>query len=480
MMSPHRPHIAQGSMNNFQSPLSNTLALRWLVVIAAVSFAPALAFYYVGEEAIFPISALEMWTNGDWIRQHMYGANLQHNPLYNWLIIPFASVVGWQYMLPVARAIAIASTLATAAILGWLALRLLQDRALAWFAALVYLTMADVALYRGWLAYVDPLFGMFVFGAVAAMWVACVEARPRFLVLALLSLTCAFMSKAFTAYVFYATAALVLLFTAKGRRLLLGRNSIMLHVLALLAPVAWLHWVPVNAGQGTRMFSEIIAKLLPASPWQYLQQLAGFPTESLWRMAPALPLAIYFGWRRRVAFKSDPVLLAATAIAVLSYLPYWFAPLGAIRYLVPVYPLAALAVAAVLWRAGESAVRSSQRWLGGMLVFKVIAVVLLFPYYQSHYRGENYALAARDIIQLTNGQPLYVTDVSASGMSVAGYIDAYTQPAPPLRVPPAEWDNGFVIAYEEDAKLGRTFKHYPLAANNLYLLCRGAACAAAH
>jgi len=108
----------------------------------------------------------------------------------------------------------------------------------------------------------------------------------------------------------------------------------------------------------------------------------------------------------------------------------------------------------------------------------VIAVVLLFPYYQSHYRGENYALAARDIIALTAGQPLYVTDVSASGMSVAGYIDAYMQPAPPLQVPPAAWESGFVIAYEEDAKLGQTFKHYPLAANDLYLLCRGAACAA--
>ena len=465
-------------MNNFQSPMSNTLALRWLVILAAVSFAPALAFYYVGEEAIFPISALEMWTNCDWIRQHMYGANLQHNPLYNWLIIPFASLAGWQYMLPVARAITIASTLATAGILGWLTRRLLHDRALAWFAALIYLTMADVALYRGWLAYVDPLFGMFVFGAVAALWVACAEGRPRFIVLAVLSLICAFMSKAFTAYVFYATAAFVLLFSANGRRVLLSPLPIALHVVAVLAPVAWLHWVPVNAGQGTRMFSEIVAKLLPAGPWQYVQQLAGFPTESLLRMSPALPLAIYFAWRRGVGLKGDPVLMTAIAIAALSYLPYWLAPLGAIRYLVPVYPLVALAAAIVLWRAGETAVLSSRRWLGGMLVFKVIAVVLLFPYYQSHYRGENYALAARDIIALTAGQPLYVTDVSASGMSVAGYIDAYTQPAPPLQVPPAAWESGFVIAYEEDAKLGQTFKHYPLAANDLYLLCRGAACAA--
>jgi hypothetical protein len=64
-------------------------------------------------------------------------------------------------------------------------------------------------------------------------------------------------------------------------------------------------------------------------------------------------------------------------------------------------------------------------------------------------------------------------------MSVAAYIDAYAHPAPALKRPPAQWDTGFVLEYEEDPRIGRTFKHYPLAANNLYLLCRGAACAAA-
>lgn len=465
-------------MKSLSDPSSNYSALRWLVVVAAVSYAPALAFYYVGEEAIFPISALEMWTNGDWIRQHMYGSNLQHNPLFNWLIIPLASAVGWQFMLPVARAIAIAATLATAAMLGGLTLKLLHDRALAWFAALVYLTMADVALYRGWLAYVDPLFGMFVFGAIAALWLACAEERPALLVIAVASLTCAFMSKAFTAYVFYATAVFVLLFTQSGRRVLLGRVSIAMHLLALLAPVAWLHWVPGTGGQGVRMFSEIVAKLMPESFFQYLRQLAAFPAESLLRVAPALPLAAYYAWRRRISLTAEPVLAIAVAMAFLCYLPYWLAPVSGIRYLLPIYPLIALACAIVLWRAGEAALKMSGRWLAGMLVVKLIAVTAVFPWYQSHYRGENYALAARDIIVRTAGHPLYINDVSASGMSVAGYIDAYMHPAPPIVRPPAQWASGFVIEYEENPQIGRTFRQYPLAANNLYLLCRGAACEA--
>ncbi len=39
-----------------------------------------------------------------------------HNPLFNWLIIPCAALIGWEYMLPVARALTIAATLATAAV----------------------------------------------------------------------------------------------------------------------------------------------------------------------------------------------------------------------------------------------------------------------------------------------------------------------------------------------------------------------------
>jgi 4-amino-4-deoxy-L-arabinose transferase-like glycosyltransferase len=378
----------------------------------------------------------------------------------------------------VTRALTIAATLATAGILGWLTLRLLRDRALAWFAALVYLTMADVALYRGWLAYVDPLFAMFLFAAIAALWVACAEERPLLLAVAALSLTCAFMSKAFTAYVFYATAVFVLLFTASGRRVLLGRVSIAVHLLALLAPVAWLHWVPGTGGQGGRMFSEIVAKLMPESALSYLKQVFGFPLESALRMLPALPLALYYAWRRRIDLRTEPVLAIVTAMALLCYLPYWFAPISGIRYLLPIYPLVALASAIVLWRAGDAAMRVSGRWLGGMLVFKVVGMAILFPYYQHHYRGENYALAARDIMAITAGYPLYTNDVSASGMSVAAYIDAYTHPAPALKRPPAQWESGFVLEYEEDPRIGRTFKHYPLAANNLYLLCRGAACAA--
>jgi hypothetical protein len=228
------------------------------------------------------------------------------------------------------------------------------------------------------------------------------------------------------------------------------------------------------------MFGEIVAKLAAEGPLQYLQHLIGYPSEAILRLSPVLPLAAFYAWRRRISLTAEPVLAAAVSIALLCFLPYWLAPRAAIRYLLPMYPLVAFAGAIILWRAGAPALTSARRWLTGVIVVKIVVFALVFPWYQNHYRGENYAIAARDIIARTAGQPLYAYDSSAAGLSVIGYIDAFAYPAPPLQQPPAQWDSGYVIARPEDAALGRPFKQYPLAADTLYIYCRGAACDVAH
>ncbi len=456
--------------------------IRFLLLLAAVSFAPALAFYYVGEEAIFPITSLEMWHQREWIQQPLFGQSLMHNPLYNWLIIPCAALIGWEYMLPVARMLTIGATLCTAAVVAWLARSLTRDAVFGRCAALVYLTLADVLLYRGWLAYVDPLFGFFVFAAIATLWVACAEDRPRLVAVAVASLTCAFMSKAFTAYVFYAVAAFVLVLHAQYRRVLLRPGAVAWHVVALAVPLAWLATLPKNTGQGTRMFNEILAKLVPDSLPAYLLQITGFPLETAARLMPALAIVVFLLWTRRAAPDApyaQPLRIAAW-IAFINYLPYWFAPHANIRYLTPIYPVVALAFACVLWGAWPTSARSILRWLAAAVAVKFVAAVLIFPYYQSHYRGENYAQAARAIIARTAGHALYTTDVSSSGLSVAGYIDAWRYPQyPPLQWTPGQWESGFALAYTPDPQIGKLAERYSLGGNDLYLLCRGAACAAA-
>jgi hypothetical protein len=161
-------------------------------------------------------------------------------------------------------------------------------------------------------------------------------------------------------------------------------------------------------------------------------------------------------------------------VLLVNYLPYWFAPQSSIRYLLPLYPLAAIVIARWLWTL--DGVAAARRWIIGLVAVKFVFVLAAFPYYQSHYRGANYEAAARDIARYTAGQPLYANNVSASGMSVTAYLDIQRLPAPPLTLTPERWDTGFVTAYSPDPALGGIARQYRLGGDTLFLLCRGAAC----
>jgi len=260
---------------------------------------------------------------------------------------------------------------------------------------------------------------------------------------------------------------------------LLRPVSIALHVAAALAPPLWFALLLRHTGQGTRMIQEIIAKLGPESISAYLGHLAGFPLETALRVMPALAVAGYLAWRRRavVSGRQAEHLWIAVWIAAINFLPYWLAPHGNIRYLVPIYPVAALAISLVLWSARERHGGMIYRWLAAAVALKFIAAAIVFPLYQSHYRGENYATTAHDVIMRSAGYPLYTRADTASGLSVAGYIDAWLYPKPPLKWAPEAWDEGFVIAEEDDPALGKFAARYKLGGDELFLLCRGAACA---
>jgi len=448
----------------------------WLLcVLAVLSFLPALHFYYVGEEAIFPISSLEMWHENSWLVQIMYGANVRHNPLFNWLIMLFSAAAGWKHVLVITRALSVLATLGSSGMLFWLARRFSGDRPFALFAALTYLSFFDVALYHGWLAYVDPLFAFFVFSSIALLWAASEEASLRLLALSAASLSLAFLAKAFTAYAFYGLAVLVLLARPKCRRFLLSAPSLGLAAAALAFPLLWLSLLP-SQGQGGRMFAEILSKLAVPGLGDYARQLVGFPLEAMLRMAPVSVLAVYHLLRGKVARDDADSFRTAFWMAFLNLLPYWLSPQSGIRYILPIYPLFALAFAGALWRTGEQGLKISLRWIGGFVGLKLVLFLVLFPWYQSHYRGENYLKAAQEIMRETAGFPLFVADVSSSGLSVAGYLDVLRLPQAPLVFPPEKWSSGYVISYAENPALGKTFRTFKLGGDRLYLLCRGEAC----
>ncbi len=453
-----------------------------LYLAAAISSLGTLAFYYVGEEGILTISSLEMWQRGDWLHLWMYGGDAQHGVFANWLIIPLAMLAGWEYVLPAARAVMVLSTVATGAVVYGLMRRLGREVNVAALAAVSYITFADILMYRGWLAYRDPLFGLLVFAAIAALWTGARESRARWMVAAGVLTFAAYLTKGLTAYVFVGSAAVVLMAMRDTRPALLRPWAWMAAVFALALPLGWLYLVQTGNAQALRFTAEIGAKLVPPGIGAWLWKLASYPVETLLRLLPVSGVALYLLIRNpqaRSLLITDPVVRTAAWMALLGFLPYWLAPHSHFRYLLPIVPLAAIIGAVLIAQGSDRLRRMTFRLMWALVAVKLVFVVIAFPLYQERYRGANYAAAAEDIVRRAAGHVLYTTDVSASGLSVTAHVDIARLPQPALTFPPQGWQHGLVIAYAPDPQLGTVVAKYRLGGNDLYLLCRGTACAAA-
>lgn len=450
---------------------------RLLLILAALSYLPALFYYTVGEEGIYTIGTLEMLQSKDWLLQTLYGVNQMRPPLLSWLASGVASVTGWTHVVFAVRLVTIAATLGMVGWLYWLCNRLFRDSAFSLFAALTCIVLGDLLLYRGWLAYTDPLFAFFIFGAIATLWVAALEQRRLLLLASVVLISGSLLTKALTGYVFYATALFILLLDPPQRRFLLSPASVLSLLTIVIAPAVWLTGIPELHNQGNSMAEEIRLKLADFSISHYLARLVSYPLEAIWRFAPASLLALYLWLRGRMkqAQAASSHDRTALLIALLMIIPYWLAPHGGIRYILPAYPLVALVCARIIWRADAQSL--ALKWFAGIIALKLGLALVGFPSYQSHYRGENHVATARTIIKMTAGFPLYnARDYRASTLSVVSAIDVARLPQPTVKAAPEQWDNGFVLSEFADPKQGQLVEKFRMAADDLYLLCRGAAC----
>src|SRR4051812_31254852 len=359
----------------------------WLYTAAAVSLYTTLTLPYIGEEAVYTITSLEMRLNLDFFVTTLYGNSYGRPPLLNWLILPLAEMLGWERMLLASRIVTATATVVTGLTLAWLTLNLTRNRALAAFAAVVFLS-GDVPFYRGWLAYADSLMTMCVFGAIACLWVAVLRKQGALLWLAVVLVTSGFLAKVQTAYLFYGVAFVVLLADRDARRFLLGAHSIAAHAAAIGGLLAWNAWF-THGTQSASTAVDILLKIKSVDVGDYLHQLWSFPPETLLRLAPATFIAAWYAWTTRKT--SRPVRVEGfpwrtlLAMLLLNYLPYWLGPKTHIRYIMPLYPLAALVLAVAIWNFGERPRIIAARWFLGAVVLRYAIGLWIFPWYQEHY-----------------------------------------------------------------------------------------------
>ena len=453
----------------------------WLYAAAVASSIPTLGFYLVGEEGILINSSLEMWQRGDWMRLWLYGTDAKHGVFANWLVILLSSAVGWEHAPAATRAIMIFSTAGSGLLLAFLTFQLYKNAALAALAAAICVTFADILLYRGWLGYRDPLLAMLVFGAIAALWLAVAQRRAAWLTGTLLLTAAAFLTKGIIAYAFVGAAALVFLCQREARGFLLRPVPVLIAVVTLAVPFLWAQAAGGDQSHNSRLMAEIGDKLAPLGGWAYIKNVLSYPLETLLRLSPVSLLVLWWLWRHHAwaAWLAEQPVRTALVIFAVAYTPFWLAPQNHFRYVMPLLPLLALALAVFVWQQGETNVRTVLRWLWATVAIKLVLAAVVFPLYQQKFRGENYALTAKAVLQRTAGFPLYSNDTTAAGLSVTAYMNIQRLPRPALMFAPAGWDNAFVISYSPDAAELRPAKvvaQYRLAGDMLYLYCRGKAC----
>ena len=456
-----------------------TKNIRWWYLWAVLCFIPPLFFYYVGEEGVYTLNAMEMWQRQEFRSTVMYGmlgGGGGRPPLFSWLVIPVASGIGWENVLVAARVVTVAATVGTSLITAWLAQQLWRENTISWMAALLYLVTADVLLYRGWLSYADPLFAMMVVLAIAMAWVACLRSSYPLLAGAVLAIFAAFLTKAFTAYVFLGVGLLVFLMNAKFRRFLLSLQAWAIYAFALLLPLMWLKFGTHDAAQHITMLNDITVKLTMPNIGDYLIRLVLYPLEMFIRLMPASLFIGYLLIRKRgTILEQHPAIRQSLLLAVLNFLPYWLAPYGGARYLLPIYPFLVLPAAYLVTQ--QAAVFAVKRWTIGMLIFATVVNFFVFPFYQQRVRGENYRQMAIEIIAKYGQYPLYASNVSSVGLSVVANIDSLRFNQPALIWPPSDFKEGIVIAHAPDDVPGTLLRKFQIKNDAVFLICRGTACA---
>jgi 4-amino-4-deoxy-L-arabinose transferase-like glycosyltransferase len=453
--------------------------LRRLYWVAALAFLPTLLLQYVGEEAVTVIVAQEMRASGDVVIPTMYGISYGRPGLFAWLTLPIAELVGQGRILIAARIVTIAATVLTGLTLAWLISKIFKDELLAAFAAAIYLS-GDTLIYRGWLAYADPLFAFLTFAAMACLWVATEERLHGLLLLGVLALIGSFLAKTVTGYVFYGLFGAVLAWRHPNRQYLFGPVPLLLHLCALAFPLVWDRLIAAHSVMGTvgQQLAFHFNYFETPDLLDYIRHVVWFPFRTIWYLLPASAIALYClvrsRWMAVAELRQGPIGIAAWGLA-LNLLPYWLAPGGGTRYLMPIYPLIALVMAQVIMRAGEWFANLTVKALMATIAIAYVATLVGFPLHQHLVRG-SYADAAREILARVDDRPIYASDTSSVGASIVANLNIMRAPQPPLRLPPPGWTSGFVLVDEPDPAMGQIAGRITVGGSLRYLLCRGPAC----
>jgi len=434
---------------------------------------PLPVMQYVGEEGLYAMKSWEMHLRHDILHTYLMGSMLSQSPLYHWPVIAMCNIIGWEHVDIAGRMVSVAASWTSALVAGLMARRLFPQYSTAcWLAALVYLSMGEVMFWYGWLGYADATFGCFIFAAISVLWLAIEREHPGWLVLSLILISLAFLTKNITAYVLYGLAGLVLLQRLHRWHLLRRVSFLAPGLLALLVP--WLYQIMVIHSSANTMatFYDGLRNFQGYHALDFVRHWLTYPFIFIFRALPASLFLLWLWLVKRHRFEADASVVTVAWIILACLAPFWASAGGTPRYLVPLYGLVAVLLTGLLLQLDKDRFKMAVKIILVVLILKIPYSFAVLPWLKDWRPDHSLKAVAADVLQRTRGTPVRTQNDIASGLAIAAYMDVQLPPDQYIHWYDGEEHGVFIITEQPETGFGELVKAYPIRGRHLYLYRR--------
>ncbi len=330
-----------------RSPLRKIVYVSLFLATAVLGW-EATHFDLYHEEPRRLLVAVSMLENGEWLVPHVLGdVYLRKPPGFNWVIalfsLPFGTVNEW-----VARLVSVCSWGISGMLIFYLSRDLAHDRS-RMFSVLSFLLCGTVFVEKAALAEIDLFFTTLLTAGVAS-WLYYYRRGQELIgwLLGHLLLGLALLTKGPVAYLFfYSPIAGFCFFDDRHisvRKLLAG--VLLGHLLVMAWLFGFFQHVSLTEYLNT-MYSELFQRGARDGVGEYVKMLLTYPLRVFIGFLPwglALFALFVSNVRNRIFEKFGPSGWPGLLVGGgLAFLPFWLFPADSTRYVLPLYPWAALA-----------------------------------------------------------------------------------------------------------------------------------------
>jgi len=437
------------------------LNIQWiwyvLTAIACAFMLLPIGIQLIGEESVYAVILQNM------IEKNNYGDAFYRPPLFLWASASLSHLLNLSSIELPLRLASIISSICAAMFAAIFAHKVFKQDNAGIIAALIFLMLGEIQFWYGWLGYADAMFLFFIFSAMVSTWLAAQFKQVRWYALAILLINAAFLTKALTAYVFFASTLIITAWGFHSWRFFLKPINIILSVLSIAAPIIWMqvHNSGSNASSN-QLIQDIVIRFNSIDVIAYIKHLITTPLEFFLRMMPLSFLVAWFIFRKQPAPTQNKEIRLIALILLINALPYWLAPFSSMRHIVPLYGWASLLLSYYFLQLNFQAKKIAIITIVITLFLKIIFSIWVLPFLKERDDSHSFKHIASDVIQITQAQGLSTIrrkSETFAAYAITAYINEMRPRSSVIQVLQNDEHHVYVLEFTQpaNAKLIKTY-----------------------